>query len=319
MRQVRHLGLSETHAAFLVTVMLHAGVCLGRHYCTFAGLPYGRKMHDFFQTLLLRGYATERRCGHNTARLYHVHYKPLYRAIGETNNRHRRPMALARALERLMLLDGVLADRDRTWLGAEADKVTHFTLVHRAPRHELPALTFRGHDAETVRYFPEKLPIGIDTDRRSTVFLYVATQDIPMDFRAFLERYAELLRRLPSWTVRLLVPRHMTNAIPIYQAAFREQLTSPLRRTVVDELRWYVHMRRAPPPGPDERFDLAVRAFRAPRFQAVYRAWLQRGDPVVEATISGTLAVAVDRGIGQLEIVELPHRYGYLLSLVGTA
>jgi hypothetical protein len=88
---------------------------------------------------------------------------------------------------------------------------------------------------------------------------------------------------------------------------------------VVDELQWYVEARRAPPTGSHQRFDLAGRAFRAPRFQALYRAWLERGDRVVEATISATLANAVAEGTGRFETAVLPHRYGYLLSLVGTA
>jgi hypothetical protein len=41
--------------------------------------------------------------GHNRARLFHLHYKPLYAAVGEPDNRFRRPMTLARAVERLML------------------------------------------------------------------------------------------------------------------------------------------------------------------------------------------------------------------------
>jgi hypothetical protein len=64
-------GLTDRQAAFLVTVMLHAGVCLGRHYCTFAGIAYGRKFHDFFRLLLDRGYASAQPCRHNLARLYH--------------------------------------------------------------------------------------------------------------------------------------------------------------------------------------------------------------------------------------------------------
>ena len=44
-------------------------------------------------------------------RLFHVQYKPLYEAIGEPNNRHRKPASLGRFVERLMLLDAVLADR----------------------------------------------------------------------------------------------------------------------------------------------------------------------------------------------------------------
>ena len=67
--------------------------------------------------LLSRGYAI-REYAVITERAYHVHYKPLYRAIGEPNNRHRRPTTLARAIERLMLLDAV-RDSDRTWLATE--------------------------------------------------------------------------------------------------------------------------------------------------------------------------------------------------------
>jgi len=67
---VRLHGFTDRQAAFLVTVMLHAGVCLGRHYCNFSGIAYGRKMHDFFQSLLARGYATARTCDHHKARAY---------------------------------------------------------------------------------------------------------------------------------------------------------------------------------------------------------------------------------------------------------
>jgi hypothetical protein len=317
--KVRLHGFTDRQSAFLVTVMLHAGVCLGRHYCTFAGLAYGRKMHDFFQTLLARGYATARPCGHHKARLYHIHYKPLYRAIGEPNNRHRRPTALPRAIERLMLLDAVLADRERTWLATEQDKLAYFTLTHRVPRRDLPSLTFRAEEAETVRYFPEKLPIGLDPDGRTHIFLYLVTQDVPLDFRGFLERHAEVLRALPMWIVRLLVPCHKADAIPIYQAAFREQLGSPLRPAVVEDLRWYFHARRSPPTGPHERFDQAVRAFGAPRFQALYRAWRESGEPMLDATLSPTLADALARRTGQLECHVLPHRYVHLFPLVGTA
>ena len=316
---VRLHGFTDRQAAFLVTVMLHAGVCLGRHYCNFSGIAYGRKMHDFFQSLLARGYATARTCGHHKARLYHIQFKPLYRAIGEPNNRHRKPTTLPRAIERLMMLDAVLADPDRHWLATEQDKLTYFTLTHRIPPQDLPSLTFRADDAETVRYFPEKLPIGRDGDGRTHVFLYLLTQDLPIDFRAFLERHAELLHALPAWTVRLLVPRHKTDAIPRYTAAFHEQLGSPLRPSLVEDLRWYFRARRSPPKGADERFDQATHAFGAPRFQALYRAWSERGDPVLDATMSTTLADAIARDAGRLECHVLPHRYVHLFPLVGTA
>src|SRR5580704_10240516 len=144
-------GLTDRQAAFLVTVMLHAGVCVLRQYGTFTAMPHGRKITDFFRLLLNRGYATAQSCRHNRARIFHIHYKPLYAAIGEPDNRHRKPTPLPRAIERLMVLDAVLADRDRTWLATEQDKLTHFTLTHRIPRQDLPSLIFRAQDTETVR------------------------------------------------------------------------------------------------------------------------------------------------------------------------
>jgi hypothetical protein len=316
---VRFYRFTDRQAAFLVTVMLHAGVCVGRQYCVFAGIPHGRKVCDFFNGLVARGYATARPCGHHRAHLFHVHHKALYRAVGEPNNRHRRPTTLPRAIERLMILDAVLAERQRTWLATEQDKLAYFTLTHRIARQDLPSLTFRAEDTETVRYFPDKLPIGIDEDGRTHVFLFLLTQDRPIDFRAFLERHAELLRALPAWRVQLLVPGHKTDAIPLYKAAFQEQLASPLRPSMLEDLRWYFHARRGRSMENAERFDQAVRAFGAPRFQALYRAWFEGGERVLDATLSVTLADAIARGSGELECHVLPHRYGHLFPLVGSA
>src|SRR6266849_7129246 len=100
-----------------------------------------------------------------------------------------------------MVLDAVLAHRDRTWLATESDKLVHFTLNHRVPLSDLPSLTFRAEDDVTVRYFPDKLPIAVDTDGSGHLFLYLVTRLAPVDFRAFLERHVELLRALPAWTL----------------------------------------------------------------------------------------------------------------------
>ena len=312
-------GATDRQAAFLVTVMLHAGVCMDRHYCAFAGIPHGRKTHDFFQWLVHRRYATAHLCRNDSARLFHVHYKPLYTAIGEPNNRHRKPVSVPRAIERLMVLDAVLADRGRTWLATEEDKLSYFTLRHRIPRQDLPSLTFRSEDTETVRYFPDKLPIGIDQEGGPYLFVYVVTRPGPIDFRAFLERHAELLRTLPTWTIRLLIPRHFEEVVGVYRAAFQEQLAMPLRPVNLDDLRWYFHARQARPRDADERFDQAARAFSAPRFGVLYRAWLERGDPVLDATLSPVLADKIARQAGQLECHVLPHEYLQLSPLVGTA
>jgi hypothetical protein len=42
---------------------------------------------------------------HARARLYHIHHRRLYTAIGEPHSRFRKPLPAGRAMERLMILD----------------------------------------------------------------------------------------------------------------------------------------------------------------------------------------------------------------------
>jgi hypothetical protein len=313
-------GFTERQAGFLVTVMLHSGVCLGRHYSAFARINHGQKVQDFFQKLLDRKYATVRRCGHNRARLFHIHHRPLYEAIGEPDNRHRRPLPLSRAVERLMVLDAVLSQRDLQWLATEREKVAYFTTTWRVPMSDLPSVTFSSEGGQTVRRFTDKLPIGIGEDGRTYVFLYLATRPLPVDFRMFLERHAELLRALPAWSVRVLIPHHLANSSARYRDAFREQVGTALRPTQLQELRWFFETRRS---GLDnregERFDRAKRAFGTPRFRILFRAWIEHGDGVLDAVVSPTLPTAIARQAGRFEARTLGHRYLHLAPLAGTA
>src|SRR5712692_7039447 len=124
---VAAFGFTERQARFLVRVLVHAGVFLERQYCTFAGVVHGQKSHDFLARLVGRAYATVITPGAlHRGRLFHVQYKPFYEAIGEPDNRHRKPASLGRFVERLMLLDAILADRRYGWLGTESDKRTYF-------------------------------------------------------------------------------------------------------------------------------------------------------------------------------------------------
>ena len=136
----------------------------------------------------------------------------------------------------------------------------------------------------------DKLPIAIPSGGDGHVFLYLATRDVPVDFRAFLERHAELLRSLGEWRVRLLLPLHLQRASAAYRTAFHEQPATPLRPVVLEELRWYFGARQRGRDGHDIRFHHAARAFAAPRFGVLYRAWLEQGDTVLQATLSPTLA-----------------------------
>ncbi len=145
------------------------------------------------------------------------------------------------------------------------------------------------------------------------------TRPGPIDFRSFLERSAELLRSLRAWTIRLVLPRPFARVGGVYRTAFREQIGSPLRPAVLEDLRWFFHERARESGSRNERFDQAARAFAHPRFRVLYHAWRERGEPVLDATLSPALADAIERRTGELECHVLPHQYAHLLPLVGTA
>ena len=206
------LGFTERQARFLATAVVHSGVFVGRQYAAFAGITHGQKVHDFLEKLLVRRFVTPIELGSTgRTRIFHVHHKPLYAAIGEPDNRNRRRVTIDRAIERLMVLDGVLADRSLTWLGSEREKRRHFKqrLGDSLRDDEYPRLVFGKRPNVTVRYFPDKLPIGYDRDRRRHVFMYLARSPSPMDFRVFILRHLELLNALGFWTIRVLFPRSL--------------------------------------------------------------------------------------------------------------
>jgi hypothetical protein len=324
---VARFGFTERQARFLVHVMVYAGVFLERQYCAFAGIAHGQKTHNFLRKLMNRGYVTVITPGAlHRGRLVHVQFKPLYEAIGEENNRNRRPASLGRMIERVMILDAVLADRRHSWLGTEQDKVAYFkaSLSDRFTPEDLPRLTFGDGDQKTIRYFPDKLPIGVERDYGPRhVFLYLVTRDVPAGFRMFLFRHAELLKTVHFWTIRLLVPRRFRKAMALYRYAARDELATSISPSVVDELEWVFRHRAGTadltqkPPD----FDLAAasRKFRAARFRARYRMWQLDPRLALWNLTSPILRDQLAHGDGRLEFMELPHQYLRLTSLVGVA
>jgi hypothetical protein len=85
-------GFTERQATFLAHVLVHSGVFVERQYCGFAGIVHGQKSTDFLNRLVQRRYATPIATGRlHRGRMFHVHYKPLWAAIGEPDSRFRKP------------------------------------------------------------------------------------------------------------------------------------------------------------------------------------------------------------------------------------
>ena len=172
-----------------------------------------------------------------------------------------------------------------------------------------------------VRYFPDKMPIGIRLREDPIVFLYLITKPTPFDFRIFLSRHAQLLLALPEWTLRLLAPGSLRKAVPRYLHAVREEYATPLPRPFIEEMKQYFHARRdresRPGQPPDSRLSQDRSGFGAPRFQALYRVWRSQGDAVFWPLALHALKDKFARGVARVECVELEHQYLHLSPLVG--
>jgi hypothetical protein len=297
-------------------------VFVGRQYAAFAGITHGQKVHDFTRTLLLRRLATSIEVGTTgRTRIIHVHHKPLYAAIGEPDNRNRRRVAIDRTIERLMVLDAVLADRSVNWLGFEREKRRYFKerLGDNLRDNEYPRLVFGKSSDVTIRYFPDKLPIGYEPDCRRHVFLYLARSPSPMDFRVFILRHLELLNALGFWTIRVLFPKSMGHAIDAYSDAAHELLATPLTLSQRDELESFFRQPDAPAPDTSAaelaRWRATRRAFRGGRFAALRRYWITEGSRAIYLATSPISHDAMARGRGRVECVTMRLDYAHLLAL----
>jgi hypothetical protein len=312
-------GFTERQARFLTTVMLHAGVCVPRQYAHFCGIVYGAKTREFFDKLVRLRYASMYDCRHNRARIYHVNQRALYAVIGEAESRLRKPVTLNHAIHRLMVLDAIVEDPDLVWLGTPEEKSIHLTTLLRIEPADLPHLTIGQSDAGTVRFFPDRLPIGIHPAGRGVV-VYVVTDPCLDDLRVFLLRHAALLRALPAWTLRIVVPAQFPDIGQRAKQVVWNQLMTPLNTDMLEELRWYFEQVRSHPTPSrsddlDERFYRARDAFSEPRFRALYAVWKRDGAAFATCT-SHALDDAVVAGAGRVETLELGHRYGDLSPLV---
>ena len=222
-----------------------------------------------------------------------------------------------------MVLDGVLAEPETTWLATPHEKVEHFSKVTSLPPEKLPRRGASDQEGPR-RAFPDALPIGCARDDQPYVFLYLVTGENPIDFRGFLHRHQGLLRVLPRWEIRLLVPdssggerasvrgrRHRRTRVTARPFGTR-RLALVLRATTPGE-----HRACSPtiPPASrpcdaPSRFSATGRSTARGRTRATCRLY--------EAT-SPLLSAAMEVEEGRVTSHVLPHDYLRLTTLVGTA
>jgi hypothetical protein len=314
-------GLTERQARFVVLVLRHGGVCVPRQYASFAGIANGgRRCNAFFDRLVRRGYAHEIGCVHNRARLYHLHHKPLYHAIGEATSTYRRRVSPRLAVERLMMLDAVLPMSNLDWLTTASEKAAYAASLSDATGADGSRQQRDGVGSGNGPRFTSTFPIGREPDGR-VVLVYLVTEVWPERFRRFLQDHVPLLRLAPTWTLRLAFPRPLDRVYDTYQAVISDELESPIHPGILHELQKYFEGRRRAAHIPaHQRIDRASNAgprfLQTSRFDALYSRWLRQGDAVFEGPSSSIIAEALSNGHGRVESVVLPHSYRHLSPLV---
>jgi hypothetical protein len=289
---------------------------------SFAGIANGGlRCNAFFDKLVKRGYAHEIRCVHNCARVYHVHHKPLYFLIGEASSRYRRAVSPRVAVERLMLLDAVLAVGDVEWLTTAAEKAAYLEGLKARATDDRPQEPTSDEARPRPSSHPSAIPIAMAADGR-ILLPFLASEPTTETFRSFLQTHAELLRVALTWTIRIVFPRPLDHAYDAYQTVIHEELESPLHSATIGELQSYFELRleaaRGEPMHPLNQGFLrkGQEVFAAARFTGMYHRWLKHGDAVFAGPSSPAIAEALNSGRGRVESGVLPHLYRHLAPLV---
>jgi hypothetical protein len=316
-------GFTDRQARFLVIVMLHSGVCVPRQYARFCGIVHGQKTRKFFAKLVRLRYASMYDCRHNRARIYHVNQRALYATIGEADCRLRRPLTLSHAIQRLMVLDAIVEDPEMVWLGTAEDKANHLTALTSITPGNLPHVSIRNDEGRRVRSFPDRLPIGIHLSGRG-VLVYVVLDPTLTDFRLFLERHSAVLRALPAWTVRVVVPPQFSDLAQRVKQAFFTQLAVPALgpEDIAAVRQRFESVRTQHYPfdfGPTDHHVENRDLLAAPKYHVLFKLWRKEGDAVLAGLASAAIHNAVQVGAGQIETLELGHRYGHLSPLAAIA
>jgi len=319
-------GFTGRQAAFLVTVMLHAGVCMVRQYCAFAGIAHGHNAREFFARLVERRIATAYTSAHRQARLYHLHHRRLNTAIGEPHSRFRKPLPVARAIERLMMLDAVLEQPSLLWLATEQDKWTHFMRAFGTALtvEWLPQLRFGAPPAVTVRYSRPashrrgrgRAGVHVPVPRHETI------DNRPACVPATARRPAAHHPAMDDARAAATAPARCTRDVPLGLSAGTRCSHPPAprgRTALVVRARRAQGEARALAEEDAQRCAKAARRFARPRYQALYRPWCMLGDYVVDSAMSPVLPDAIERGTGRFECEVLARPYLHLSTLVGTA
>ena len=168
-------GWTDREAEWIALVALHSGAFTRSQWRAFFGDSHPEIARRFVRALIDNKHAIEddRPILPGRARAVLLTSKPIYRALGIPDVRHRRGKDASTIvlMRRLLSLDYIIDRPTFGWLPTEADKVQRFEALGLDPSTFPYRLYGPDGKPQTPRYFAFKLPIAVD-DQAAT-FVYV--------------------------------------------------------------------------------------------------------------------------------------------------
>lgn len=213
-------GYTQQEAKFVATVALHSGYFLRRQY----NPKRGKAANDLCRKTVALRHASPTAWG--TTSLYHLSAKPLYRALGQTDNRHRRDQDSFHLRAKVMGLDYVLLHPQFRYLPTEEDKINYFCGTLGIKEGVLPTKVYTGsNNAITQRYFVDKYPIRIDPQTKRVAFCYIDDGVYtPPGFNTWLKQYSPLLSALGC--AEIVYVATSSSEFPVAQREFAKSFPS---------------------------------------------------------------------------------------------
>ena len=172
-KELEPLGWSGPEAEWIALVCLHSGIFTRSQFCHYFN-THRWTASRFVQALVEQRAAVESDALISTngraAKACLISGKPIYRALGVENIRHRRKASPPVVMRRLLSLDFVLEHPGMAWLPAEPEKVEFFEKLGLS-RRLIPRRIYYGAVGAQKRYFALKLPIA--GDAATVTFVYV--------------------------------------------------------------------------------------------------------------------------------------------------
>ena len=182
-RKLEPLGWTGRDAEWIALVCLHSGVFTRAQFCHYFD-TYRKHAYRFVKLLVERKAAVESGWPlvNGAGKTCRISSKPIYRALGVENIRHRREASKPVVMRRLLSLDFILEHPGMNWLPAEPEKVEFFEKL-ALPRRLIPRRIYYGVAGNQKRYFALKLPLAVDPKPSPLPTSIPATPPLPNSAR----------------------------------------------------------------------------------------------------------------------------------------